>query len=55
MNKDLRKKILRSEKLTPGEMVELMRYCREQVLKGIKIEQVYQELGIDPGESLIIS
>jgi hypothetical protein len=54
-NEILKNKIARSEELTPGEMVELMGYCRNQMAQGVILEQVYRELGIDPGESLIVA
>jgi hypothetical protein len=54
-NDVLKNKIARAEELNPGEMVDLMKYCRNQMAQGVTIEKVYDELGIDPSKSLIVA
>jgi uncharacterized membrane protein len=45
---------MNEKKLTPAEMVELMKKYREMLREGKSEEEINKELGLDPEKSLIL-
>ena len=53
LKREIIEKIKQNQPLTNFEMCALMQYYREKMQTGISIDDIHNELGIDPGQAVI--